>query len=83
MPQIIRRMITFLLLAGLLLAEPLLGLSSADRMDLSERNALVLQCADRVEKWFPLITVQSQELDLEHVKIIRVEQQLVVIPLKQ
>ena len=37
----------------------------------------------RIEKWFQLITIESQELDLEHVKIIRVEQELVVIPLKK
>jgi hypothetical protein len=83
MPQIIHRTLTFLVLAGLLLIEPQLGLSNLAEMDPSERNAFLLQCASRVEKWFPLITIQSQELDLEHVKIIRVEQQLVVIPLKQ
>jgi hypothetical protein len=83
MTQIINRLLTCLVLAGLLLIEPQLGLSRAAEIDPSERNALVLQCAERVEKWFPLITIQSQELDLEHVKIIRVEQQLVVIPLKK
>ena len=83
MPQIIHRMLTVLVLAGLLLIEPQRGLSRAAEMDPSEKTAAVLQCANRLEKWFPLITIQSQELDLEHVKIIRVEQQLVVIPLKQ
>jgi hypothetical protein len=83
MPQIIQRTLTCLVLAGLFDIEPWLGLSRAGEMDPSERNALILQCASRVEKWFPLITIQSQELDLEHKKILRVEQQLVVIPLKQ
>jgi hypothetical protein len=83
MPQIIQRTLTCLVLAGLLVIEPWLGLSRAGEMDPSERNALILQCASWVEKWFPLITIQSQELDLEHVKILRVEQQLVVILLKQ
>ena len=83
MPQIIHRTLTFLVLAGLLLIEPWLGLSRAAEIDPLEKNALVTQCADRIEKWFSLITIQSQELDLEHVKLIRVEQQLVVIPLKK
>lgn len=83
MPHIIHRTFTVLVLAGLLLIEPQLGLSGAAEKDPSEKTALVLQCAQRLEKWFPLITIQSQELDLEHVKIVRVEQQLVVIPLKQ
>jgi hypothetical protein len=83
MPHIIHRTLTVLVLAGLLLIEPQLGLSRAAEIDPSDKNALILQCASRVEKWFPLITIQSKELDLEHVKITRVEQQLVVIPLKQ
>jgi hypothetical protein len=83
MPHIIRRTLTVLVLAGLLLIEPYPGLSRAAEIDPSGKTALVLQCAQRLEKWFPLITIQSKELDLEHVKIIRVEQQLVVIPLKQ
>jgi hypothetical protein len=82
MLQITHRTLTFLVLAGLLLIEPQLGLSRAVDIDPSEKNALVLQCADRLEKWFPLITIHSKELDLEHVKLIRVEQHLVVIPLK-
>ena len=83
MPHIINQALLCLVLAGLLFLEPWPGLSKAAERDSSERNALVLQCADRIEKWFPLITIQSRELDLEHVKIIRVEQQLVVIPLKK
>jgi hypothetical protein len=83
MPPIIHRTLTVLVLAGLLLIEPHLGLSRAAELDPSDKDALILQCASRIEKWFPLITIPSKELDLEHVKIIRVEQQLVVIPLKQ
>lgn len=83
MPHVIYQTLTILVLAGLLLIEPQLGLSRAAEIDPSEKTVLVLQCASRLEKWFPLITIQSKELDLEHVKIIRVEQQLVVIPLKQ
>jgi hypothetical protein len=83
MPQIIHRTLTVLILAGLLLLEPQLGLSRTAELDTSEKTTLVLQCAQRLEQWFPLITIQTKELDLEHVKIIRVEQQLVVIPLKQ
>jgi hypothetical protein len=83
MPQIIHRILTCLVLAGFLLIEPQLSLSRTADLEPSEKTALALQCGQRLEKWFPLITIQSQELDLEHVKIIRVEQQLVVIPLKQ
>jgi hypothetical protein len=83
MPYVIHRTLTVLVFAGLLLIEPQLGLSRAAEIDPSEKTALVLQCAQRLEKWFPLITIQTKELDLEHVKITRVEQQLVVIPLKQ
>ena len=83
MRHIIQRTLTCLVLAGLLLIEPQLGLSREPEIDPSGKTALILQCAQRLEKWFPLITIQSKELDLEHVKIIRVEQQLVVIPLKQ
>jgi hypothetical protein len=72
-----------LLLTGLFLIEPQLGLSGATEIEPAGNSALVLQCADRIEKWFPLLTIQSQDLDLDHVKIIRVEQQLVVIPLKK
>jgi hypothetical protein len=72
-----------LLLTGLLLIEPQLGLSGAAEIDPSGDNVLALQCADRIEKWFPLLTIQTQDLDLDHIKIIRVEQQLVVIPLKK
>jgi len=83
MPHIIHRTLTFLVLAGLLLIVPQRGLSRASEVDPFEKNALATQCADRIEKWFSLITIQSQELDLEHVKLIRVEQQQVVIPLKK
>jgi hypothetical protein len=82
MTRIAYRTLACLVLAVPLLLEPQLGLSRAAEMDLSEKSAAVLQCAQRLEQWFPLITIQSKELDLEHVKIIRVGQQLVVIPLK-
>jgi hypothetical protein len=83
MPPIIHRTLIFLILAGLLLIEPQLSLSRAAEIDPFEKNVLATQCADRIEKWFSLITIQSQELDLEHVKLIRIEQQQVVIPLKK
>lgn len=46
-----------------------------------DHSQLATQCADRIEKWFSLITIQAQELDLEHVKIIRIGNE-VIIPLK-
>lgn len=83
MTRIAHRTLACMGLASLLFLEPQVGLSRAAAIDLSEQSAAVLQCGQRLEQWFPLITIQSQELDLEHVKIIRVEQQLVIIPLKQ
>ena len=83
MTHIKNQVLRCLLLTGLLLIEPWPGLSSGAEMEPSEHGALAIQCAERIEKWFPLITIQSQDLDLEHVKIIRVEQDLVVIPLKK
>ena len=82
MPHMVHQMLSVLVLAGLLLGSQG-GLSRAAEIDPSGKTALALQCAERLEKWFPLITIQTKELDLEHIKIIRVEQQLVVIPLKQ
>ena len=78
------RTLTFLVLAGLLLLEPWLGLSRAAEVAPSDRASLAFQCDERVRKWFSLITIQTLELDLEHVKIVRLEQlQLVFIPLKK
>src|SRR5215471_3105933 len=83
MPLTIHRTLTFSVVAGSSKLEPWLGLSRAAQMGPSEHAQLVLQCGSRLEEWFPLITIQSQELDLDHIKIVRVEQQLVVIPLKK
>lgn len=80
MPQIIYRTLTVLILASLLLIEQQLGLSRAAEIHQSEKNALVLQCANRLDKWFPLLTVQPHELDLDHMKIAVVGGQQVVIP---
>ncbi|HSB44851.1 MAG TPA: hypothetical protein VLD60_07560 [Nitrospira sp.] len=82
MTRIAYRVLTSMVLAGLLLIDPHLGLSRAAEIDLLERNALVEQCAERIEKWFSLITIQARELDLQHIKYIRRGDSLVVIPLK-
>jgi len=71
-----------MVLAGLLLFVPWRDLSRAAEIDSSGQTPLVFQCADRISKWFPLTTIQSQKLDLVRVKLDRVEQQLVVIPVK-
>ena len=83
MPLTIHRTRIFSVLVGLLLLDPWLGLSRAAQMGLSEHAQFALQCGSRLEQWFPPITIQSQELDVDHIKIVRVEQQLVVIPLKK
>jgi len=82
MSLIIHRTLTFMVLAGLMLFVPWRDLSKAAEIDPSGQTPLVFQCADRIAKWFPPTTIQSQELDLVHVKLDRVKQQLVVIPLK-
>ena len=82
MPQIIHRALTSLVLAGLLLIGPPLGLSGSAEIDPLRQGTLAAECADRIEKWFSLITIQSHELDLEHAKIVVIGN-LVVIPLKK
>jgi len=83
MQGLIYRRLTFLALGSLLLLEPQLASLGSAEIDPMRQDTLAAECGARIEKWFPLITIQSQELDLEHVKITRVEQQLVVIPLKK
>jgi hypothetical protein len=82
MPQIIHRTSVFLVLAGLLLVGPRPVFSSPPEGDLMERSTLVEQCAGRLEKWFSLVTIPSQELDLEHAKLVLIGEQI-VIPLKK
>jgi hypothetical protein len=82
MPRIIRRTLTFLVLAGLLLIEPRLSFSSSTEIEALPQSTLVQMCADRIEKWFSLLTIQSKELDLENVRIALIGD-LVVIPLKK
>jgi hypothetical protein len=82
MTRIAYGVLTCLVLAGLLLIDLHVGISRAAEIDLLERNALVEKCAERIEQWFPLLTIQARELDLEHIKYIRRGDSLVVIPLK-
>jgi len=42
---------------------------------------MLAQCVDRIEKWFTLITIRSQELDFDHARVILVGP-TVLIPLK-
>ena len=82
MRQSVRRMYAVLILAmGMIVPRP--ALSVTDDPDSSGRSTAVLQCAERLEKWFPLITVQTAELDLDHVKIVAVEGHQINIPLKK
>jgi hypothetical protein len=82
MPPIVRRTLILLALAGLLLIDTRLGFASSADTDLLQQSTLVDQCADRIQKWFSLITIQSQELDLERARIVLLGD-LVVIPLKK
>jgi hypothetical protein len=82
MPHIINRTSALLALTGLLLVGPRLAFSGPAEGDPLQRSTLVEQCAGRLDKWFSLVTIPSQELDLEHVKIVLIGE-LVVIPLKK
>lgn len=82
MPRIIRRTLALFAFAGLLLIDPRFVFTSSAEMDPLQQSTLVDQCAERIQKWFSLTTIQSQELDLERARIILVGD-LVVIPLKK
>jgi len=79
--HIIQRMSTCLVLVGFFLLQLDLGLSRAAGMEPLRHDELLAQCVDRLEKWFALITIRSQELDLDHARIILVGP-TVHIPLK-
>ena len=56
------------------------GPGGADPLD---RDTAVAQCAARIEQWFALTTVPTQELDLDRAKIVTIEGFQVFIPLKK
>ena len=81
MPHVIGRIITFLTLTVALLADP--RLSFAGSTGATEEISLVMECAKKMEKMFPPLTIQVQELALDHARVRLVEQQyLLIIPLK-
>ena len=82
MLQVLGRMITFLILTVALLVEPRSGLSASPGA--LDQESVVEECAKKLETMFSLVTIQLQELALDHVKVRFVEQQyIVVIPLKE
>jgi len=82
MLQVLGRMIPFLILTVALLVEPRSVLSASPGT--FEQDSLVEECAKKMETMFSLLTIQAQELALDHVKVRFVEQQyVVVIPLKE
>jgi len=82
MPRFISRTLTLLALVGLPFVDPLLVFASSAEIHPLQQSTLVEQCADRIQKWFSLITIHSQELDLKRGRIVLVAD-LVVIPLKK
>jgi hypothetical protein len=75
-------MVTFLTLTVALLVEPRLSLSGP--VGAAEEDSLAIECARKMEKIFPLVTIQAQELALDHARVKLVEQQyIVIIPLKE
>ncbi len=79
MPYVIGRLIACLALTVALLAEPRAGLSASPRAP--EEDPLT-ECAKKMEKMFSRVTIQVQELALDHLKLLH-KQQVVVIPLKE
>jgi len=77
----IERLFTYLALVGFLLLDLTLGHSRAAGKEPLRQDELLTQCVDRLEKWFAFITIKSQELDLDHARIVLVEP-TVHIPLK-
>jgi hypothetical protein len=77
----IQRMLTCLALAGFFLLQLNLGHSRSAGIEPLRHDEILAQCVDRVEKWFKLITIRSQELDLDHARIVLVGP-TVHIPLK-
>jgi len=81
MRRVLRRTGTVLLFSVLLCTAPRLGYSGAERMEPSTADTFVEECGNRIEKWFPLITIRGQELALDQVRILQ-KLQVVIIPLK-
>lgn len=81
MRRTIQRMFTCLALVGFSLLHLNLGHPRAAGKDPLRHDELLAQCVDRLEKWFALITIKSQELDLDHARIVLVGP-TVHIPLK-
>jgi len=81
MSQVIGCMITFLTVTVALLAEP--RWSHSGPVGAIEGDSLVTECVKKMEKMFPPVTIQAQELALEQARVRHVEQQyIVIIPLK-
>lgn len=79
----LHRLASFLVFAGLFLVCSTLAFSGTADVDQFEPTMRVTLCAERLEKMFSVITVQTRELDLEHAKLVVVGETQVVIPLKK
>ncbi len=82
MPYLVRSAMVALVLVSFLLTVPPDVFPGPGEMDPVRQSTFLMECADRMEKWFPLITIPSQELDLDRVKIV-IKEDLVVVPLKK
>lgn len=77
----IQRMLICLALASVFLLQVHLGPSRSAEIEPLRHDEMLAQCADRIEKWFALVTIRSQELDFDHARVILVGP-TVLIPLK-
>lgn len=77
----IQRTLACLALIGFLLLQLDLGLIHPAELDRSRHNEVLTQCVERIEKWFTVITIRSQELDFDHARVVLVGP-TILIPLK-
>jgi len=77
----INRTISLLLLAGTAWLAPGYTVAAPAGMDPSSADSFVEMCGNRIEKWFPFITIRGQELALDQVRLHQ-KLQVVIIPLK-
>ncbi len=80
MPQTLGQVIAFLTLTVALLVEPQAGLSASPG---TLEDDPIAECGKKMEKMFSRITIQVQELALDHLKVKLLQQYIVIIPLKE
>ncbi len=80
MPQVLGRLIACLTLTAALLVGPQAGLSAPP---VAPEDDPIAECTKKMEKMFSMITIQVQELALDHLRVKILQQYIVIIPLKE